>query len=442
VLSLFKQSDFQERGEKMEERLSALFELRVGEMREEMRKEINDKIEKQRVESEKQRVECDKHRVESEKQRVEMESLRSNMARVESDNTNLISEVTQLKLDSTYLLSTVSRIDSENARLHTDLSLIQSSLFEIRGDLETLHPLPYARLKLSHCIKIQEACNDALNAFHIRYSTTSINSDPSLSHQLHELNKELKKAWDARFAAAHLCLSPPTLANVLHVMAERGFTKEVKWCLNLNKATRSCEMLHKVMREVKGRNGRTQLHYFAWKGMKSSVNRMLLMKGIEVESRDIYGNTPLILALYGGHIEIVKILLNHGAKIESKSNRDATPLYCACQEGHLPVVNLLINKGANIEAMNINGWRPLYAAAWNGHLEIVKALIAKGADMNARTNDGSSALGVARRYNKPKVVAFLRSLGAVDDGIDLPVVAVEDEIDEEEEEQEVNEEDD
>ena len=43
----------------MEERLSALFELRVGEMRE----ETNDKIEKQRVESEKQ-----------------IESLRSNMA--------------------------------------------------------------------------------------------------------------------------------------------------------------------------------------------------------------------------------------------------------------------------------------------------------------------------------------------------------------------------
>jgi ankyrin repeat protein len=59
----------------------------------------------------------------------------------------------------------------------------------------------------------------------------------------------------------------------------------------------------------------------------------------------------------------------------------------------------------------------LHFAACYGHLEIVKALIAKGADMNARTNDGASALGVARRYNKPEVVEFLRSLGAVDDGI-------------------------
>jgi hypothetical protein len=283
-----------------------------------------------------------------------------------------------------------------------------------------------------------------------------INSDPSLSHQLHELNKELKKSWDARFAADQLCLPQPTLANVLHVMAERGFTKEVKKCMNLNKATRSCEMLQKVMREVKGKNVQTQLNYFAANGMKSSVNRMLSMKGVDVESKDTYGNTPLINASYHGRVEIVEILLNHGAMIESKGSMDCTPLYMACQQGHLPVVTLLINKGANlqastndgskplhvacvlghlpivtflinnganIEASATNGFRPLHNAAWNGHLEIVEALIAKGADMNALTNTGQSALGWARRKNRTTTVTYLRSLGAVDDGIVLPVVA-------------------
>ena len=86
--------------------------------------------------------------------------------------------------------------------------------------------------------------------------------------------------------------------------------------MNLNKATRSCEMLQKVMREVKsGCLEITQLNYFARNGMKSSVNRMLSMKGIEMETRDNYGNTPLINASACGHIEIVEILLNHGAKI-------------------------------------------------------------------------------------------------------------------------------
>ena len=67
---------------------------------------------------------------------------------------------------------------------------------------------------------------------------------------------------------------------------------------------------------------------------------MLSMKGIEVESRNTFGNTPLINAAYYGQV---------GAKIEYKSNIDATPLYAACHEGHLLVVDLLINKGADIE---------------------------------------------------------------------------------------------
>jgi hypothetical protein len=104
-----------------------------------MEKKMNDKMEKQRVESE--------------KQRIEIESLRSNMAQLKDDNT-------QLKLD--------------NARLLTDLS-------EVHDDLRILHPLPYARLHLQHCIERQEACNAELNVFHHRYLTDTIISNPVLT---------------------------------------------------------------------------------------------------------------------------------------------------------------------------------------------------------------------------------------------------------------------
>ena len=142
----------------MEARLSALFEERVGKVEQEMRVEM----ERVRVESERVRAEMNDK---MEKQRVEIESLRSNMARVESDNA-------QLKID--------------NARLTSDLT-------EIHDDLRILHPLPYARLHLQKCITHQIACNDAVNAFIDRYTLKVINVNNTLSLQLQELKRELKK---------------------------------------------------------------------------------------------------------------------------------------------------------------------------------------------------------------------------------------------------------
>jgi ankyrin repeat protein len=348
-----------------------------------------------------------------------------------------------------------------------------NDLSEVHDDLRILHPLPYARLHLEKCIEHQIACNDAVNAFIEAHTITVIDASPSLTLQLQELKKNLKKAWDARFAAAFLCEPPPTLSKVIWIVAKNGYTEEVIRCMNLNRATRNCKFLQPLMREVKdGEYGMTQLNYFAWKGLTKSVNRMLSMKGIDVESRDNIGDTPLISSAASGHVEIVEILLNHGAQVNCKDKKDCTSLHFACQEGHLPVVNLLINRGANIEASTldggrplhnasdkghvaivkilitmgamveaiaIDGWSPLHIAAQNGHAEIVDVLIDKGANVNALTNNGQSALGLARRNNHTGIASILRTLNAVDDDFGMLVEGLGDD-DEEEEFQQLQEE--
>jgi hypothetical protein len=198
----------------MEERLSALFELKIEKVQQEMRAELEKhrveieeqrvEIDQQRVENDKQKVENEKQKVENEKQREEIDSFRSLVSRIESDNT-------QLKLD--------------NTRLLTDLT-------EVQNDLRILHPLPYARLYLQKCIDHQIVCNDAVNAFISLHTLPVIYSTPFLTLHLHALNKELKKAWDARFAAAFLCEPPPTLESLLWIVAKSGYTKEVAPFMN------------------------------------------------------------------------------------------------------------------------------------------------------------------------------------------------------------------
>jgi len=425
----------------MEERLSALFESRVGKVEQEMKREserMRGESERMRRESERMRVdieekmrvemktEIEKQRVESEK---EIESLRSNMAQLRDDNTQLNSTISQLKID--------------NARLTTDLT-------EIHNDLRILHPLPYARLHLQKCITHQIACNDAVNAFIDRYTLKVIIVNTSLSLQLQELKKELKKAWDARFAAAFLCDPRPTLANVLWIVAKSGFTQEVAPLMNLSKATRECKDLQREMRDVRNEDGQTQLYYYCHKGMTASVVRMLEMRSIDVEAKGgVYGATclmeaarnghldicrllidkgaqleatyiddgwtPLCWAASGGHLDICRLLLDKGAQLEAKADDDGTPLHFAAAHGQVEIVRLLCDRGADVEARDEEGVRPLHDAARMGHILVVKELIEeRNAEINARDNNGKTALRWARDDEKPDVAAFLDEHGGIE----------------------------
>jgi predicted nucleotide-binding protein len=383
------------------EKISALFEKRL------------EKIEKDIKEQATQVISLREDKV---KLREDNVKLREDISRLDDNNMKLNDVVVDLREDNLHLQTEVVHLREINSRLQTTITPLLSDISEFRGDLRILHPLPYARLHLQHCIERQEACNAELNAFHHRYLTDTIISNPVLTLRERELRAALKSAWDARFAAAHLCEPPPTLVNTLWIIAKNGYEEEIKKCLNLNKATRTCKQLQALMREVKGKYGLTQLNYFAGMGMIESVNRMLLIKGIEIESKDKNGNTPLMNAALRGHVEICKLLLDHGAKIESKDDDGFTPLHFACHNGHLSVISLLIDRGADVEASDIDGWRPLYIAALKGHLEIVKALIARHVDMNAFTNNGRTASGIARREKHKSIISYLQSLGAIDDG--------------------------
>lgn len=84
--------------------------------------------------------------------------------------------------------------------------------------------------------------------------------------------------------------------------------------------------------------------FLACENGEVGVLKKLLAAGVNVqETRN--GVTPLHIASWNGHAEVVSILLAHGAHIDA---RDAvggqTALFVACCGGHGDVVKLLVNK--------------------------------------------------------------------------------------------------
>lgn len=72
-------------------------------------------------------------------------------------------------------------------------------------------------------------------------------------------------------------------------------------------------------------------------------------------------DTPLILAAYYGHTEVVECLLQSGANLSATGEDQSTALHCAAQEGHPSTVSVLLGKGANPDSLDANGyvvWRP------------------------------------------------------------------------------------
>ncbi|GAB4367220.1 MAG: hypothetical protein Kow009_04060 [Spirochaetales bacterium] len=85
------------------------------------------------------------------------------------------------------------------------------------------------------------------------------------------------------------------------------------------------------------------------------IARKLLEKGIDVNQRDSFGNTPLHKAVR--YPEMVKLLLDHGAQVNAKNLMGETPLHLAIP--YKDTVEILLSRGADRGAKNFAGRTPI-----------------------------------------------------------------------------------
>jgi len=119
-------------------------------------------------------------------------------------------------------------------------------------------------------------------------------------------------------------------------------------------------------------------------------------------------------ATFMGNLSAVRQHINAGSDLNVKDQYGSTPLIIATLFGKTDVAISLIEAGADLHITGNDGSTPLHTAAFFCRTEIVKALLANGADKTLKNNYGSTALAsVSTSFNDVKGIydQFSKDLG-------------------------------
>ena len=118
---------------------------------------------------------------------------------------------------------------------------------------------------------------------------------------------------------------------------------------------------------------------------------------------------------------MIGFLLDRGAAVDERFREERapppgpTPLMGAAGDGLFDAARVLTRRGAALDATDSKGYTPLLHAVGTADLgtaEMIDLLLDAGADPSTTSNDGETALALARRYGVPAVVTALERVEA------------------------------
>ncbi len=154
------------------------------------------------------------------------------------------------------------------------------------------------------------------------------------------------------------------------------------------------------------------LNLASFKGHVEVVKLLLTIRGINVNQNDVYNDYPLIGAVISNHVDVVKLLLNvPGINVNCSQQNGDTSLSISRASGFKEIETLLLaHPDINDPDQNL----PLIGAARKGDVARIRELVQFNKDINKTTENGETALYVACYNNQLAVVTYLLNQDNID----------------------------
>lgn len=155
------------------------------------------------------------------------------------------------------------------------------------------------------------------------------------------------------------------------------------------------------------------LHIAAKQGMHGIMS-LLIKHGTLTTETDLYGYTPLAVAIENQQRQSAATLLNNGAAGDGRQAPNGqTPLHLAVREGQFSIVRHLLTKSINIMPLDNDGNTPLHRVAhgWQGR-QIALQLIKNDAALNISNNQGYTPFDCAFEQCNDKVARLFKAKDA------------------------------
>ncbi|KAG8042002.1 hypothetical protein G9C98_007310 [Cotesia typhae] len=276
----------------------------------------------------------------------------------------------------------------------------------------------------------------------------TISNESVLYYAIQNLHSTIDKTYSARFNFhSHIddkekfiddintCYSNDWF-EIIKMLVDRG--------INVNEVDSKHDKTTPLYYVAKGNYCNQFYHYI------EELTKILIEAGANINSRDVYGNTPLQYAIIKGRLEMVKLLLPctpidndhysnnqkqtllHSAaqsktskiieillqrdefkNLEIKDNvYEMTPLIFAVQKNRMKAVEALLQHGANVNAVDKRLNTPLYYATTYSYGIIFKMLLANNANPNCINEEGLTPLVMAAINNDDFSINHLLKYGA------------------------------